>query len=214
VPAPTCGARAGGESPAADETIPAAEGAAGDVPWEPTMPSQPQMSGGAHSQNHFQAFAKVGTTALSIMNQPGGSVLQMALTEPGVATSEPAFSRKEVLKKAKLKTTSVWYKKGKATRMEAPPAGKKGWEREGNLRVITVADRQKLLRPGETLHRHWYARYGARKTRIGAFLRRCATLLNTERGRAGSNVYCIARRCALSDRGGGYLCVPLLTPHT
>ena len=101
--APTPGARAGGESPAADETIPAAEGAAGDVPWEPTMPSQPQMSGGAHSQNHFQAFTKVGSTAPSITQQPGGKVLQMALTEPGVATSEARFCRREVLKKAKTK---------------------------------------------------------------------------------------------------------------
>ena len=69
--------------------------------------------------------------------------------------------------------------------------------------MITVADRQKLLLTGETLHRRWYARYGARNSRIGAFLRPCAALLNTERGRAGSNVYSIPRKCALADGGGG-----------
>ena len=77
--------------------------------------------------------------------------------------------------------------------------------------MITVADRQKLLHPGETLHRHWYVRYGARESRIGAFLRPCAALLNAERGRAGSNVYSIPRRCALADGGGTFRVVVELT---
>lgn len=168
------------------------------------MPSQQQISSGETSQNHHQAFTKVGPTAPSSISQPGGKVLQMAVTDPGVATSEPAFNRKAELKKANLKTTSVWYKQGKATRMEAPPACETGWKREDGLRVITVADRQKLLRPDETLFDGWYARYGARETRIGAFLRPCATLLNAAQGRAGSNVYSIPRRCDLRAGGGKY----------
>ena len=116
-----------------------------------------------------------------------------------------------MLKKAKLKTTSVWYKSGRATRMEAPPAGEEGWKREGNLRMITVADRQKLLLTGETLHRPWYARYGASNSRIGAFLRPCAALLSTERGREGSGVYSIPRKCELAGWGGTFRVVVELT---
>ena len=101
---------------------------------KPTMPSQPQMSSGEFSQNHFLAFTKVGPTGPSITHQPGGSVLQMALTEPGVATSEPAFSRKEELKKAKLRTTSVWYKLAKQHAWRPLPLAKE----DGNAKTTSA----------------------------------------------------------------------------